>query len=55
MYYGYLEKFITNLSPIQRVVLGIPAPGDKYWNKKKLKMLKMRYPKIDIKSYRAKL
>ena len=51
MYYGYLEELITNMSPLQRSVLGIPKPGDKYWNMHKIYFLKIRYPKIDIQPY----
>lgn len=51
MYYGYLEDFFTNMSPLQRSVLGIPLPGDNYWDIEKINLLKMRYPKIDIGPY----
>lgn len=51
MYYGYLEHFFTSMSPLQRSVLGVPLPGDKYWNIEKINLLKMRYPKIDIEPY----
>ena len=51
MYYGFLEQFIINLSPKQRSVLGIPPPGDKYWNMQTIYLLKIRYPKIDILPY----
>ena len=51
MYYGFLEAFICKISPLQRSVLGIPLPGDKYWNKEKIDLFKMRYPSIDITPY----
>ena len=55
MYYGEIEKFITNISPEQRAVLGIPLPGDKYWNIHKIQQMELRYPKIDIEPYLSKL
>ena len=51
MYYGSLEKLFSNMTPIQRSILGVPLPGDKYWNIKKINILKMRYPNIDIEPY----
>ena len=51
MYYGYIEKLFTNMSPLQRSVLGIPLPDDEYWDEEKLELLRMRYPNIDIKPY----
>lgn len=55
MYYGWLEKFITSISPLQRSVLGFPLPGDSYWNKKNIKLLKNRYPNMKIQPYLSKL
>ena len=55
MYYGYLEKFFTKLSPLQRSTLGIPLPGNKYWNIKNINLLKARYPGINTTPYLAKL
>ena len=51
MYYGILEKMITEMTPLQRSVLGFPLPGDKYWTPKNIKHLRYRYPKIDIGPY----
>ena len=51
MYYGFMEELFTNMTPLQRSVLGVPMPGDDYWDKDKLDLLKMRYPKIDIGIY----
>lgn len=55
MYYGYLEDLFINISPLQRSVLGVPLPGDNYWNIKTIELLKMRYPTIDINPYLNKL
>ena len=55
MYYGYLEKFISLLTPEQRGTLGFPLPGDKYWNRENIKLLKYRYPSINILPYLSKL
>ena len=55
MYYGYLEELFIKMSPVQRSVLGVPLPGDKYWNMDKINLLKIRYPNIDIEPYVIKL
>lgn len=51
MYYGPVEKLFINLSPLQRSLLNVPLPGDKYWTKEKLELFKIRYPGIDILPY----
>ncbi len=51
MYYGYLEELITNMTPSQRSVLGIPKLGDTYWTMETIYLLKIRYPNIDLKPY----
>tara|TARA_B100001175_G_C19489512_1_gene631820 strand:- start:1024 stop:1977 length:954 start_codon:yes stop_codon:yes gene_type:complete len=51
MYYGYVEDLFTNMTPLQRSVLGIPLPDDEYWDEEKLELLRMRYPNMDIKPY----
>lgn len=55
MYRGVVENLFTQMTPEQRSVLGIPKPGDQYWNIEKLNMLKSRYPNIDIKPYLSRL
>lgn len=55
MYYGYLEKFISLLTPDQRGTLGFPLPGDKYWNRENIILLQYRYPSINILPYLSKL
>ena len=54
MYYGHVEKLITDLSPVQRSVLGIPKPGDAYWTLQKIKQLQIRYPSMDVEPYISK-
>lgn len=51
MYDGHVERLFTRMTPLQRYVLGIPLPGDKYWDLTKINLLKMRYPDIDIEPY----
>ena len=51
MYYGYLEELITNMTPSQRSVLGIPKLGDAYWTMETIYLFKIRYPNLDIKPY----
>lgn len=55
MYYSHLERFVENLTPLQRSVLGIPLPGDSYWNLEKVYLLKSRYTNIDVSEYISKL
>ena len=54
MYYGVVEELFTAMSPDQRTVLGIPAPGDAYWAAERLAQLRARYPGIDLGPYEAK-
>ena len=51
MYHGFIEKMFTEMTPLQRSTLGVPLPGDKYWNKKKIELLKLRYPQINTDPY----
>lgn len=51
MYYGYMEDFITNLTPDQRTLLGFPKVNDKFWTDERIKQLIIRYPKMNIKPY----
>ena len=55
MYYGYLEKLLSNMTIKQRNILGFPPVGDKYWTLKKLFYLTKRYPEIEIDPYLSKL
>lgn len=48
-----LQRFIETTTPRQREALGFPAPEDAYWNAETLAAVKLRYPKMDIKPYRA--
>ena len=51
MYYGELEKLFIKMTPTQRGVLGVPLPGDPYWNFEKLDCLKDRYSGINVLPY----
>lgn len=51
MYYGHLEKLFIKMTPSQRGVLGVPLPGDNYWNFERIDCLKYRYPNIDVIPY----
>tara|TARA_Y100000816_G_C26050288_1_gene550608 strand:+ start:185 stop:1129 length:945 start_codon:yes stop_codon:yes gene_type:complete len=55
MYYGNIEKLFVDMTPIQRATLGIPLPGDGYWNIHKLQLLKKRYPNLNTTPYISKL
>lgn len=51
MYHGHIEKLFIEMTPLQRSIIGIPLPGDKYWDKEKIELLKFRYPQIDTEPY----
>lgn len=55
MYRGTIENLFTQMTPDQRSVLGVPLPGNKYWTKKTIMLLKSRYPNIDTEPYLSKL
>ena len=55
MYYGKIERLFTQMSPLQRSILGVPLPEDKYWTIGRINLLQVRYPKIDITPYINKL
>ena len=44
-------SLIARLSPWQRSALFIPLPGDPYWTKETVGLLKARYPEIDASIY----
>lgn len=51
MYYGGIERLFAYMSPEQRGVLGVPLPGDPYWNFERLDCFKNRYPEMDTLPY----
>lgn len=40
---GMPPRYIASLSPMQRTILGIPPPGDKYWTKLTAEAAALRY------------
>ena len=50
-----LEESVSKMSPLQRTVLGFPAPGTKYWNKETLEAVGRRYDVfgVDMTPYGA--
>ena len=49
------DWFGSELSPLQRSVVGLPPPGHPYWNRAALEQLEERYPGFDTAPYRAHL
>ena len=45
-----MQRFIERATPRQREVLGFPSPGDAYWTKETLAAVKLRYPKMDLRT-----
>ena len=43
MYYGWLEKYVASLEPIQLLSLGFPTAQHPYWTKQTVEGVKMRY------------
>jgi hypothetical protein len=43
MYYGWLEKYVATLEPIQLLSLGFPSAQHPYWTKQTVEGVKMRY------------
>jgi len=52
-----LEATIAKMTPIQRTVLGFPAPGHKYWNDVTLAAVSARYApfNMDLEPYRKQM
>jgi ectoine hydroxylase-related dioxygenase (phytanoyl-CoA dioxygenase family) len=49
-----MQSFIQRATPRQREVLGFPPAGDAYWTVETIKAVQLRYPKMDMKSYKAR-
>ncbi len=47
--------YLENLSVVQRIVLGFAAPGDPYWTEETLDSVGLRYPGMDMTTYRTKM
>lgn len=50
-----LERFIEKTTPRQREVLGFPSAGDSFWTAETLAAVQLRYPRMDLQPYRAKI
>jgi ectoine hydroxylase-related dioxygenase (phytanoyl-CoA dioxygenase family) len=48
-----MQRFLERATPRQRQVIGIPAPGDEYWDERTLAGVGARYPGMDMEPYRA--
>ena len=46
------QRCIEMLSPRQRELLGIPAPGHEYWTEETVRWFEIRYPEADSTPYR---
>ena len=45
------EVIFANAEPEQLECLGIPLPGDRYWNERTLKLTQSRWPDWDMAAY----
>ena len=45
------EVVFDNANPQQLACLGIPLPGDGYWNERTLKLSQSRWPNWDMSEY----
>jgi hypothetical protein len=48
-----MSEFLQNATPRQREVIGFPKPGDPYWTPETLAGVAQRYPRMDLRPYRA--
>src|SRR4051812_4173272 len=48
-----LQRFIEHSRPRQRELLGFPPAGHEYWNDETIAAVQLRYPKMDLASYRS--
>ena len=46
-------RYLSELSVMQRTVLGFPAPGDRYWTKDTVDAVGQRYPEMDMTPYKS--
>lgn len=47
-------RYLSELSVLQRTVLGFPAPGDRYWTEETVDAVGQRYPEMDMTPYRTR-
>lgn len=50
-----LSKYVQGASPRQLALLGIPLPGEPYWNEATIAGVQARYPGMDMSPWRAAL
>ncbi len=50
-----LSKYVQGASPRQLALLGIPLPGDPYWNEATITGVQGRYPGLDMSPWRTAL
>jgi Phytanoyl-CoA dioxygenase (PhyH) len=50
-----MHQFLTLAAPEERTLLGFPPPGHDYWTEATLTGVALRYPGIDLTSYRTAL
>ena len=55
MYNKWLEELFIKMTPEQRSTLGVPPIGDKYWTYRTIKLMKQRYPGINIDLYQNQI
>ena len=52
---GKFEELVSTLTPEQRATLGFPKLGDSYWTAETVRAVGLRYPRMDMRLYLAKL
>ena len=50
-YQGKLKAAMPSLTPLQRQMLGFPAPESNYWTSRTIEAVASRYPQMDMKPY----
>ena len=46
-----LQRAMPSLSPLQRQMLGLPAPGSEYWTGRTIEAVGHRYHGMDLSPY----
>ena len=51
LYQGWLEAWVSRLSPLQLIAIGFPPPWSSYWTAATARHVQRRYPRLDVAAY----
>lgn len=52
---GRFVRFVEGCTPRQLALLGVPRPGHPYWTAAQLDAMAVRYPRLDLGPWRARV